>query len=297
MHPIRLTAKIWTLASIITATFALSACGSKIDTGRNADPTLWPKSSEETDTTETKPPGSQPGLNGTNCFDAATTEIPETITKLCQEHLKPEPAFEKLYPIICEQGKVIAAFDHPECGWDGNPTSIRRHYHHYYEQKDKTLDYEDIHASFVTVPAPSAKFMGAVRLVFENYDEFKRQGFQWVAGTREHRNLSGTKWEEGIRYRFRADKEAFEIGYQGFNKLYQLGPNLWVHLNHATGDFARITHFSQVVFYRQHPDQTSSSFKLEHRKIRSQGYYDIARKSGSELITDVMQKGYRNATK
>ena len=100
-----------------------------------------------------------------------------------------------------------------------------------------------------------------------------------------------------IRDRFRAFKELYDIGYQGTNTLYRLGPDTYLHLNYATGDYVRIMEFAQIVIYRGNPDGTATSVKLEHRKVKSQGLYDRAKKSGFEMTRELMEKGVKNATK
>ena len=282
----------------IATAMDLMSCGNETNTGRNADPAKWPtapQNNSEQNSEQNENPGR--GSANQSCFESTTREIPDAIAKICAENIQPEPAYKGLYPIICEQGKVIASFNRPSCGWDGNLQTINRYIHHYYVQPDKTQDYEDLHASFVHAPVPLQKYMFAVRLAFENFDEFKRLGYQWVAGTREHRNLSGTTWEQGVNYRFRVEKEQYDIGYQGYNKLYQISPTLFMHLNHATGDFARIAAFAQIVFYQEQADGSTVSFKIEHRRVSSHGFYDLAKKTSAETVRDVMEKGYRNATK
>jgi hypothetical protein len=296
----------WTLIKIPAAFTLLAAlliapsCGNQIDAGRNGDPSRFPvtKGQKESESNPKDPANPGPSDNQPiNCFQKTTTEIPAGLTKLCAEVIKPEAGFKDLYPILCEQSQLIAVINQPSCGWDGKENTMQRFIHHYSMSTDPTKDYEDVHATILHTPITVDKFMSSVRLAFENFDEFKRQGFQWIDGTKQQKNLTGKTWEQGVEYRFRADKGQYEIGYQGINKLYQISPLLFVHLNRATGDYARVAEFSQIALYQQQADNSTLTIKLEHRRISSEGLYSIAKKSSAELVTDFMKKGYNNAVK
>ena len=287
-------AKIIQLISII-ASLLLCTCGAQIKTGRNSDPAKWPESAK-TPVTEAPALGDDQG-GTTSCFDVKARSIPQDIATFCADAIKPQAVFKELYPLLCEQGFLTGLLKTPSCGWDGTPSRIKSYIHHYYIQKDTTKDYEDINATITHTPVPLERFMRPVRLAFENYEQFKSEGYQWINGTREHKNLSGTNWEQGVNYRFRADKVEYEIGYQGTMKLYQLSPDLFAHINYATGDYARIADFAQIILYSRQADNTALTLKLEHRRVASQGLYDLAKRSAGELARDVMEKGYKNAIK
>lgn len=268
------------------------ACGAKVDTGRNADPSKWPNAQNTPDqTTATDSLRSK-------CFLSKADMIPQEFKDLCDRELSTNDAFKDLVPILCDSGHLLAAMDTPECGWNGNASSPKiKFVHRYYMQKDTSQDYEDITSSIIRTPVSLTSYTDVVRLAFENFDEFKNRGYQWTSGTRENRNLSGTKWEDGINYRFRADKESYEVGYQGLVKYIQLTPTLAVHINRATGDYERIKKFAQIVIYRELPDQSTLTMRLEHRKTQSSGLFEIAKKSALDLDFEAMEKGYSNATK
>jgi hypothetical protein len=276
---------------LLTLLGGLLSCGPKTNTGRNADPSQWPMDpSAQADGQESKE-------LSTRCFQKAASALPPSLQTLCENDIKTNPAFSKLHSVLCADKKLISSLSDTSCGWDGNASTLNRYIHVYEMESDKQKDYEDVHASIVKVPVAIERFMKPLRLAFENYDEFKSQGFQWLSGTREHRNLSGTTWEQGIKYRFRANKDLYDIGYQGTNTLYTLDENTFIHLNYATDDFARIISFSQLVIYQSRPNNTGITIKLEHRKVSSQGLYDRAKKSAMEMTRELMEKGYKNATK
>lgn len=282
----------------------LSNCGNKIDTGRNSDPSQWPSpTATGSNTGEANPEGTNGNTTGergtltSRCFELKTTKIPTEIAKICADNIKPVAELKELYPLICEQGYLISLLQKPECGWDGTPATMKRHTHHYSVQTDPAKDYEDVHATITHAPVSVSKYLVAPRLAYENFDEFKRLGFQWMAGTKEQKNLSGTTWENGVVYSFRADKGEYELGYKGTSKLYQLSSTLYAVLNYANGDFARIAAYSQIIFYQEQPDHTTISVSLAHRRISSPGLYDIAKKSCAEQLKDMFEKGYKNAIK
>lgn len=279
---------------MVIAVAAVTACGAKTDTGRNANPELWPGDGS----------GQTPGITGSTdselaskCFQKSAAKAPDGLKILCDNEIGGNPAFAKLHKILCADNKMIAALSEPSCGWSGAASTLNQHLYFFEMEPDKQKNYQDVHASIVHVPVSVDRFMHPLRIAFENYDEFKAQGYQWLAGTREHRNLSGTKWEQGIQYRFRANKDLYDIGYQGSNTLYQVDQDTFLHLNYATGDYARIVSFAQIVLYKKLPDNTALSVKLEHREVSSQGLYDRAKKTGLEMTRELMEKGYRNATK
>ncbi len=288
------------LAAITVILLAI-ACGTKVDTGRNGQPIVAEKTATPSnpDAPDLNNPGSPDVVASPSgsCLKKTTSTIPEELVKLCADSIKSEPGFKDLHPILCEKGHLIAILNRPNCGWDGTPSTMKQFMVHYSMNTDPALDYEDVNASALHVPVTVDKVLRGVRLAFENYPEFKLQGYQWIEGTREQRNLTGKTWEDGVEYRFRADKGLYEIGYQGVNKLYQLSPTLFVHLNRATGDFERIAEFSQIVLYQQQSDNSTLVLKLEHRRIKSTGLYTLAKKSAAELLSDLMKKGYTNATK
>ncbi len=276
---------------MLTVLTGLLSCGPKTTTGRNADPSQWPEDPS------TQSGGQESKELSSRCFQKAASKIPPSLQTLCENEIKNNPAFSKLHAVLCIDKKLISSLSDASCGWDGNPESLNRFIHVYEMESDKQKDYQDVHASIISVPVAIERFMKPLRLAFENYDEFKSQGFQWLSGTREHRNLSGTTWEQGVRYRFRANKDLYDIGYQGTNTLYTLDENTFVHLNYATDDFARILSFSQVVIYQSLPNDKGIAIKLEYRKVSSQGLYDRAKKSAMDMARELMEKGYRNATK
>jgi hypothetical protein len=283
------------IAAILLGAACVGACGADIKTGRNADPKRWPNA-ENTPSSDRQGTGD---LNAprSSCFDALPNSIPTEFKQFCDNVLKPQAELKELYPRLCDEGFLVGRLKSPSCGWNGDPARMRAFMHHYAMQKDTTKDYEDVNASITHAPVPLERYMHPVRLAFENYDQFKTEGYQWVAGTREHRNLSATTWEQGIQYRFRADKVEYEIGYQGHMRLYQLTPDLFVHVNYATGDFARIAQFAQVMLYSRQSDQSTLAIKIEHRRVTSQGLYDLAKRSAADMAKDVMEKGYKNAIK
>jgi hypothetical protein len=267
---------------------AFAACGPRIDTGRNHDPSQWPVT----------PPESESGnaRGSSSCFESTPSSIPSELQALCTAELKSNAVFAKIAPILCDQGKMLTAINNPSCGWDGSPRNMNNYLHRFYTEKDTTKDYEDVAASIVHAPVSADRYTRPISLAFENYEEFKRQGFQWTAGTREIKNLSSTKWEQGIQYRFRADKDVYEVGYQGQTKRYQLSPTLSAQINYATGDFERITKFAQVVLFSEQPDHSTLALRLENRAVSSQGLFERAKKSALELDYEALEKGYRNAT-
>ena len=278
------------VCSSVAAT--ILACDPRVDTGRNADPGAWP----------TGPAGDDQGTRGdglrATCFLTGPENFPEALKQICDTELRPTPEFSELAPILCDSGHLLNAIDKPQCGWDGQSQSPKKRFiHRFFTQKDKTQDYEDITSSIIHTPVTMATYTNMIRLAFENFDEFQRQGYQWASGTRENRNLSGTKWEDGVSYRFRADKDVYEVGYEGRIRYYQLTPTLGIHLNRAVGDFERIKKFAQIGIYSQLPDNTTLTIRLEHRQISSNGLFDLAKKSALELDYEAMEKGYNNATK
>jgi hypothetical protein len=284
------------VTAVAVAVAGHAGCRPAIDTGRNADPSRWPQSDDATDPANSAP---NEGLRtpGSPCFASKSPQLPSELKQLCENVIKPQQELTQLYTELCIQGHLVGLLKSPRCGWDGNPGHIRSFMHHYFMQKDTSKDYEDINSSITHAPVTLDKYLRPVQLAFENYEQFRSEGYQWVAGTREHRNLSGTTWVEGINYRFRADKVEYEVGYQGRMQLYKLTPDLYVHINYATGDFARITHFAQIMLYSRQSDQSTLALKLEHRRVASQGLYDLAKRSAAEMARDVMEKGYKNAIK
>jgi hypothetical protein len=274
----------------IMATFL--ACDPNVDTGRNADPGAWPSAPSGDDQTM-----NSGGMRGT-CFLTPPENFPDEIKKLCDRELRGTTEFSELVPILCDSGYLLNAIDKPECGWGGQSSNSKSHYiHRYFTQKDKTQDYEDVTSSIIHTPVTMETYTNMIRMAFENFDAFLRRGYQWASGTRENRNLSGTKWEEGVNYRFRADKDVYEVGYEGRIRYFQLTPSLGMHINRATGDFERIKKFAQIVIYSELPDRTTITIRLENRQIQSSGLFDLAKKSALELDFEAMEKGYANATK
>jgi hypothetical protein len=282
--------KIISCALVATATIA--ACDPHVDTGRNSDPGAWPTGPTGQDqNTETS------GMRAT-CFLSGPENFPDEIKTLCDSELRATEEFSSLVPILCDSGHLLNALDKPQCGWDGQTSASKlRFIHRYFTQKDKTKDYEDVTSSIIHTPVAMLTYTGMVRMAFENFDEFLRRGYQWASGTRENRKLSGTNWEDGVSYRFRADKDVYEVGYEGRIRYHQLTPTLGIHLNRAVGDFERIKKFAQIVLYSQLPDNTTLTIRLEHRQISSSGLFDLAKKSALELDYEAMEKGYANATK
>ena len=269
-----------------------AACGPRVETGRNDDPRTWQSSSGDSETT-TDPNGIK-----ARCFLAKPDSVPNEIKAVCDQELRTNEAFARLVPLLCDQGNLLAALDKPECGWNGPTSSSKQRYiHRFYTEADTTKDYEDVTSSIIHTPVTMNTFTGVVRMAYENFEEFRRQGYLWTSGTRENRNISGTTWDEGVQYRFRADKEAYEVGYEGITKFIQLTPTLAVHVNRATGDFERITKFAQVVIYRELPDHTTLTIRLENRQIASGGLFGLAKKGAQELDLEAMEKGYSNAVK
>ena len=268
----------------------LTACGPRVNTGRNDDPASWR-------TDEESPSRGSDSSSNQACFESTLTSIPAEIQSLCSDAIKGIAELSNLYPILCEQGKMLTALNQPTCGWDGAPQTMNNFLHRFYTEKDTTKDYEDITASIVHAPASADRYKLPVRLAYENFDEFKRQGYQWTAGTRENKNISGTTWEQGIQYRFRADKDVYEVGYQGYTKLFTLSPTMSAQLNHATGDFERIKKFAQIVLYSEQPDHSTLILRLENRAVSSQGLFERAKKTALELDREAMEKGFKNATK
>jgi hypothetical protein len=283
------------LSALFLSALFLAACGSRIDTGRNGIPVAQPVDQSESPE-QTNGPNVVPG-QVVPCFKRTTKDIPENLAKLCSETIKPNASYKELYPILCEEGRLVAILNSPKCGWDGTPSTLKRFKTLYSMSTDPTQNYDDIHSTVIHAPVPLANVLKSFRLAFENYPEFKLQGYQWIEGTREQRNLTGKTWEQGVEYRFRADKGLYEIGYQGINQLYQMSPTLFVHLNRATGDYERVAAFSQIAMYHQLADNTTMIIKLEHRTITSTGLYNIAKVNASELLVDFMKKGYSNAIK
>ena len=278
---------------------ALLACNPTVKSGRNSDPSKWPEENpdEATDVSDDGQPVVNPDRPAASCFQTSSDSLPVVLESLCEDDLASHPAFAEMRKIICERRFLINSFDRADCGWPGAPVSKSPYIHMYYVQRDRSLDYEDVHVSTAYVKVDVEKMVGANRLAFEDFASFKRRGLQWVAGTREQSNLSGTSWDQGLSYRFRVEKELYEIGYDGFTKLHKLGPGFYVHVNHATGNFARMGLMGQVVFYKGLADGGTISVKLEHRKMDSRGLYDFARKNGIELIYEMMDKGGANALK
>jgi hypothetical protein len=273
-------------------TVTIAACDPQVDTGRNSDPGAWPTGPAGQDqNTETS------GMRAT-CFLSGPENFPDEIKNLCDSELRATDEFSSLVPVLCDSGYLLNALDKPQCGWDGQSQSPKKRFiHRFFTQKDKSQDYEDITSSIIHTPVTIGTYTNPIRLAFENFDEFQRQGYQWASGTRENRNLSATKWEDGLSYRFRADKDAYEVGYEGRIRYYQLTPTLGIHLNRAVGDFERIKKFAQIVLYSQLPDSTTLTIRLEHRQISSSGLFDLAKKSALDLDYEAMEKGYANATK
>lgn len=268
------------------------ACGQKVDTGRNNDPSTWPRQNSQDEQ------GKAPSALRSECFLQKSEALPQELKTVCDNELRPLPEFKELVAVICDSGHLLSALDKPHCGWDGAASNAKTRYiHRFFTQKDTSQDYEDVTSSIIRTPVTLAKYTSVVKLAFENYDEFKRQGYQWTSGTRENRNLSSTTWDEGVRYRFRADKDVYEVGYEGQIKYIQLTPTLGMHFNRATGDFERIKKFAQVVLYSQLPDQSTLTIRLEHRQTQSSGLFDLAKKSALELDFEAMEKGFSNATK
>lgn len=286
------------LATLLVLSLSLTcSCGAKTNTGRNADSSQWPLDPDES-VIDGAGRGTGPANDrAVNCFETSSKDIPQSLRALCESEIKPNPSFSKLHQILCVEGKLFPSLNKPSCGWDGSLPTINNHLYYYEMEKDTHKDYQDVHASILHIPVPVKKFMIPFRLAFEDFDQFKAQGYQWVSGTREHRNLSGTTWEQGVNYRFRANKELYDIGYQGSTKLFELGPNTYAHINFATGDFARILEFAQIVIYSAQPDNSTVTIKLEHRKVSSPGLYERAKKTGLELTRELMEKGFKNATK
>lgn len=281
--------------NFILSLFTLSifaSCTPQIDTGRNADPETWPNRSQgDEDITDSG------GLRSA-CFLTPPETVITEIKSLCDHEIRAHQEFSDLAPILCESGYLLNAIDKPQCGWDGQSQAPKKQFiHRYFTQQDRSKDYEDITSSIIRTPVSIETYTRVIKMAFENFDEFLRQGYQWASGTRENRNLSGTKWEDGVSYRFRADKDVYEVGYEGRIRYYQLTPTLGIHLNRAVGDFERIKKFSQIGIYSQLPDNTTLTIRLEHRQISSNGLFDLAKKSALELDYEAMEKGYANATK
>ncbi len=286
--------------AFISSVVLAASCGTTINTGRNATPVKQPVDQAETPEQSSEQSPSGPNAESgqvTPCFSRTTKNIPENLVKLCNETIKPDASYKELYPIVCEQGRLVAILNSPKCGWDGSPSTLKRFKTFYSMSTDPTLNYEDVNSTVIHAPAPIGNVLKSFRLAFENFPEFKLQGYQWIDGTREQRNLTGKTWEQGVEYRFRADKGLYEIGYQGVNQLYQISPTLFVQLNRATGDYERVAAFSQMAMYQQLADNTTMIIKLEHRTINSPGLYNLAKVSASELLVDFMKKGYANAIK
>ena len=125
----------YSLPLILIASAMISACGNKTDTGRNSDPSKWPTNRTNSDSGNVIPGhGDHQHPAGNTCAETSASRLPPEITALCEESIKPEPAFKDIYPIICEQGKVIPSLTKPSCGWDGNPQTMNQFIHFYYMQ-------------------------------------------------------------------------------------------------------------------------------------------------------------------
>jgi hypothetical protein len=286
--------KVMTATALATVILSISGCGTKINTGRNSDPGNWPKgTSNPTDTGDS-------GNGGTptqGCFSLQVTELDPAIKTFCAEHINKQPELASLAGIICEKKLLTGLLKKTGCGWTGDKAKVMGYVHRFDIQTDRSKDYEDIVGSATHAPVTPEKFATPIMLAFENYAEFKSKGFQWVDGTREMTNQSGGTALSGLTYRFRAEKPEYEVGYKGRVQFYQLTPDLIAHINVATGDYARIIAFEQIAFYQRLPDQTTMTVRLEHRKVSSQGLFDLAKRSATEMSRDTMEKGFSNATK
>ncbi|MCX6126124.1 MAG: hypothetical protein NTV34_15440 [Proteobacteria bacterium] len=215
---------------LITSITALyySACGARVDTGRNQNPNEWPRDEGSNQNgpgtisspTSGRSPNESPETNGSpiagSCFRTEASVLMPALQKLCDENIKINPLLAKIHEYLCVKKFLLSALHQKSCGWHGDPTSLMRHIS-IYEREPETSgrDYEDVHATILNPPVAAPVYLNFMRLAFENYSEFKRQGFQWISGTRESTNLNQGTLESGVKYKFRVDREAYELGYSG----------------------------------------------------------------------------------
>lgn len=290
----------------------VAACGPKVDTGRNATPIP----EELTDQTggangadpNVGPGGAIPGgqvVDGPSstvadaaCFTAETKNFPESFVKICNDYIKPNALLGKVYDHLCVKGHLLAVMDQPTCGWGGDEATIKQFMYTYERVPESSgKDYEDTHATIMHLPAPTSKVLKFVRLVLENYPQFKAEGYKWIDGTRESVNLNNSTLDKGLLTRSRIDKDVFELGYSGRVQLFQIDSKTWLQVLYADNDFVRIKGVEQANIFRDLPDGSSMVLKIEHKSVESKNLYNRAWKGAIEIALDIMKKTWFNANK
>lgn len=289
---------------------ALHSCGATVETGKNNDPGKWPQPplsptsdiEGQTPETEDDAPGTTVTSGtalSTSCFRSESTELPTKLHTMCDGVLKADPKLVKVHYYLCVKKFLVNALDVSACGWRGDAKNIIN-YTKVYEREPESSgkNYEDVHATIISPQVPATKFIEFVRLAFENYKEFKNRGYFWLAGTRENTNLNQGTLESGVRYRFRLEKDAYELGYAGHIKLIPLDENTWIQVNVADSDFVRVQHLAQVTLIKRQPDNTVVVAKLEHKIVDSSGgLYNRAWKGAIEVMKDLMIKTWDSITR
>lgn len=299
------------LISVLT-----QACGPKIDTGRNEHPRDNTEGVAAGPDQGSDNPGGSGGngggnpsngagnngnggnLTGVACFTAETKALPASLVQICRDYIQPNPLLAKIYEGVCVKGLFLASMDHPGCGWEGDQAKIKNFIYTYEREPESSgKDYEDVHATIIHLPVPAAKAIAFVRLVFEDFNQFKAEGYKWIAGTRESTNQNGGKLETGVIYKFRVDKDVYELGYSGRIQIFQIDSKTWLHVNYADRNFTRVKGIEQSTIYHDLPDGTSMMLKFEHKSIESKGLYRRAWAGAIELAEDLMTKCWSNSIK
>lgn len=294
-------------------TVILCTCAPKIDTGRNGS-----TGSNHSEIGNGGPgdnpgepgapgpngqPGPGQGPNGGNlvnveCFTSQAQELPAAVAKVCDEQIKPNPLLAKIYTYACEKKYLVSAINQASCGWEGDESNINQFMHVYERESEASgKDYYDVHATALHLPTSVDKTTHFIRLVFENYAQFKAEGFQWLSGTRENSNLNNGTFDNGVQFRFRLDKDIYELGYSGHVQIFKIDDKTWMQVMYADKDFVRVKNIAQVTYYHELADGTTMAFKLEHKSVESKGLYRRAWQGAIEIAQDLMKKSMFNATK
>ncbi|MCX6116518.1 MAG: hypothetical protein NT027_03180 [Proteobacteria bacterium] len=278
----------------------LQACGNKVETGRNEDPSEWPKSTELSGDGGQEPP-KNPQDNVANngskakCFTTESETLPSKLKDICATVVSTNPRLEKINQYLCTKKLFVGNLKQPTCGWNGDANLVSKYYHRYELEPDNSgNDYEDVHATIVHASVSAKQFVDIVRLAFQDFQAFNSKGLKWVRGTKSNSNLNNGTFESGIDYAFRAETEAYPFGYNGRIQLFEIDNSTWLHLNYSTTDHQRISHFSQATIYSKISETNALVFKLEHKKIESTGLYTRVKKTAYDAAIDFMTDMHSN---
>jgi hypothetical protein len=253
------------------------SCGTKIDTGRNAE-----RKPDYKNTTEATTPASQEDAPQSSCFGSATESIPELETICGVLPLSERTHFLSLHDIVCNEKKLLNLFL-PECGWQGQ------------EQKPlgflKVLD----HTPLANTDVHMFYYLSAYSLTVKNSAQSLKDllffAFSDPAGFQSKyifpKNTVVTPHASGVERIGKADRLIFDMDITGsvgstrfVNEMrgYQASEKVEVVTERSQGPGEGINMRKSLQISKRLDDGSQKIVVLEEFEVPDRGLHDIALK-------------------